>query len=655
MRIRTRLLALASATALLPAFLGASTQPSWAVPARNETPRLAIGAVQGPGASSPYAGRTVIVEGVVTGDFQGEGQLGGVFIQDAGDGDEATSDGIFVHDKGANELAVGDRVQVKGKVGEYKDQTQITPTTVTKLDGGNAVAPLELNLPVTDWERHEGMLLRFPQALTILDSHDFDRYGEIAYGTKRQWAPTGVVDPGQPAIDLLASNKADRLTVDDGRSSQNPTPAVHPNGKPMARDNYFRTGDQVANLTGVLGYSFGSYRLQPTAGADHTASNPRPPAPEKQGNLRVASFNVLNYFTTLTSDDSRARGADTPEEFQRQQAKIVAAMTALDADVFGLMEIENNGIAVDDLVAALNARVGEGTYAAVKTGKVGSDAIFQAFVYKPATVEPAGSFETLSFGNTGNRPSLLQTFRHKDSGELVNVSVNHLKSKGSACKGDPDTGDGQGNCNQTRNKAAEDLVSWLRGDPTGQGAARTLIIGDLNSYDHEDPVKTLVEGGLRRHGEEVHRRTGLFLRLRRHVRLSGSRTREPGRGNQYRRRPGLAHQRGRGGHFRLRHDLQESGGAGTLQPRPVSLLRPRPGGGEPPAREPRNPGALIAGPRRAHAVESRPPPRSAGNQRLITAAASGRKWLRRWRRSANQPQPPSRFRGGHPRRPASRR
>lgn len=493
MSIRIRLLALASA--LLPAFLGTFAQPSWAIPTLTDARPIPIGAVQGTDTASPYAGRTVVVEGVVTGDFQGENQLGGVFIQDAGDGDEATSDGIFVHDKGANELGVGDRVQVKGKVSEYKDQTQITPTAVEKLDGGDPVAPLELSLPVTDWERHEGMLLRFPQSLTILDSHNFDRYGEITYGTDRQWTPTGVVDPGQPAIDLLASNNANRLTVDDGRTSQNPTPAIHPNGKPMARDNYFRSGDQVANLTGVLGYSFGSYRLQPTTGADHTAGNPRPPAPEKQGNLRVASFNVLNYFTTLTSDDSRARGADTPEEFQRQQAKIVAAMTALDADVFGLMEIENNGTAVDDLVAALNARAGEGTYAAVKTGKVGSDAIFQAFVYKPATVEPAGSFETLSFGNTENRPSLLQTFRHKDSGELLNVSVNHLKSKGSACKGDPDTGDGQGNCNQTRTKAAEDLVSWLRGDPTGQGAARTLIIGDLNSYDHEDPVKTLVEGG----------------------------------------------------------------------------------------------------------------------------------------------------------------
>ena len=495
MSIRPRLLALASASALLPAFLGISALPSWAIPTLTDAHPIPIGAVQGAGTTSPYAGRTVVVQGVVTGDFQGENQLGGVFIQDTGDGDEDTSDGIFIHDKGTNDLEIGDRVQVKGKVSEYKDQTQITPTAVEKLDGGDAVAPLELNIPVSDWERHEGMLLRFPQSLSILDSHNFDRYGELTYGTDRQWAPTGIVDPGQPAIDLLASNNANRLTVDDGRTSQNPTPAIHPNGKPMAKDNYFRSGDQVTNLTGVLGYSFGSYRLQPTTGADHTASNPRPPVPEKQGNLRVASFNVLNYFTTLTSDDSRARGADTPEEFQRQQAKIVAAMTALDADVFGLMEIENNGTAVDDLVAALNARAGEGAYATVKTGKVGSDAIFQAFVYKPTTVEPVGSTETLSFGSTGNRPSLLQTFRHKDSGELINVSVNHLKSKGSACKSDPDMGDGQGNCNQTRTKAAEDLVSWLQDDPTGQGAARTVIIGDLNSYDHEDPVKTLVEGG----------------------------------------------------------------------------------------------------------------------------------------------------------------
>ena len=49
--------------------------------------------------------------------------------------------------------------------------------------------------------------------------------------------------------------------------------------------------------------------------------------------------------------------------------------------------------------------------------------------------------------------------------------MNHLKSKGSACAdiGDPDTGDGQGNCNLTRKAAAEALVDWLATDPTGSG------------------------------------------------------------------------------------------------------------------------------------------------------------------------------------------
>src|SRR5690606_39325076 len=80
------------------------------------------------------------------------------------------------------------------------------------------------------------------------------------------------------------------------------------------------------------------------------------------GDLQVAAFNVLNYFTTLGS-----RGADTPEEFQRQQAKIVAALAAIDAEVVGVMEIENNVTAIANLVDALNAAVGAGTYAYIDT------------------------------------------------------------------------------------------------------------------------------------------------------------------------------------------------------------------------------------------------------------------------------------------------
>lgn len=76
------------------------------------------------------------------------------------------------------------------------------------------------------------------------------------------------------------------------------------------------------------------------------------------------------------------------------------------------------------------------------------------------------------------------------------MAVNHLKSKGSACDdiGDPDTGDGSGNCNLTRTLAAEALVDWLATDPTGAGSDKFLIIGDLNSYDKEEPIATIKAG-----------------------------------------------------------------------------------------------------------------------------------------------------------------
>jgi hypothetical protein len=76
---------------------------------------------------------------------------------------------------------------------------------------------------------------------------------------------------------------------------------------------------------------------------------------------------------------------------------------------------------------------------------------------------------------------------------VFTVAVNHLKSKGSSCSsiGDPDIGDGQGNCNGTRTDAATALVNWLATDPTGSGSEDFLILGDLNAYSQEDPVTTI--------------------------------------------------------------------------------------------------------------------------------------------------------------------
>jgi endonuclease/exonuclease/phosphatase family metal-dependent hydrolase len=231
------------------------------------------------------------------------------------------------------------------------------------------------------------------------------------------------------------------------------------------------------------------------------------------GNLKVASFNVLNYFTTIDTgapicgplQNQECRGADTPEELARQRAKIVAALSAINADVVGLIEIENypGNVPTADLVNGLNDMLGAGTYDFIVTGAIGTDAIRQALIYKPATVTPLGAFAILDasvdarFLDDYNRPALAQSFQDNATGGIFTVAVNHLKSKGSDCNdlGDPDLGDGAGNCNLTRLAAALALADWLATDPTGSGDADALIIGDLNSYDKEDPIDALLAAG----------------------------------------------------------------------------------------------------------------------------------------------------------------
>jgi predicted extracellular nuclease len=215
--------------------------------------------------------------------------------------------------------------------------------------------------------------------------------------------------------------------------------------------------------------------------------------------LKIASFNVLNYFTTIDS-----RGANSISELDRQRAKIATAICAMDADIVGLIEIENNGsVAISDLLNGDNGiNANCGPYEYIDTGVIGTDEITVAFIYDAATVTPVGDEAILDssvdprFLDQKNRPALAQTFEDSLSGGKVTVVVNHLKSKGSSCDdvGDPDLNDGQANCNITRTNAALAMVDWLATDPTGSGDPDFLIIGDLNSYRMEDPIDALKQG-----------------------------------------------------------------------------------------------------------------------------------------------------------------
>ncbi|MEJ2484639.1 MAG: hypothetical protein P8Y68_02785, partial [Anaerolineales bacterium] len=102
--------------------------------------------------------------------------------------------------------------------------------------------------------------------------------------------------------------------------------------------------------------------------------------------------------------------------------------------------------------------------------------------------------DPLGYGQEKSRPALAQTFIDNSTGGVFTAVVNHLKSKGSSC-GPGDDDPEAGSCNLTRTLGAQALVNWLANDPTGSYDEDFLIIGDLNSYDKEDPIDALLAGG----------------------------------------------------------------------------------------------------------------------------------------------------------------
>ncbi len=503
-------------------------------------PFTPIPEIQGSGATAAIAG-PVQTRGVVVGDFElpnGSGQLRGFYLQDpVGDANAATSDGIFVFTGGTDNVALGDVVRVGGTASEFQGQTQISASSLVKC-GTGAVSPVDLTLPrltADDLEPFEGMLVRLPQTLTVTEHFQLGRFGQVVVSSSgRLRQPTDVVAPGLAAAAMQAFNTLNRLIIDDDSNLQNPDPIVFGrNGAPLTAANTLRGGDTITGAVGVLTYTWAgsaasgnAYRVRPVGAlagaAQFAAVNQRPVVPlPLAGRLRVAGMNVLNFFNTFGNacttgvggPPTECRGAGNQAEFDRQWPKTVAAILGSNADIVGVVEIENDGYGPDSaiqfLVSRLDAATAPGTWAAIDvdtaTGQVdalGDDAIKVGLIYKPSRAVPVGqtaALNTATFvtgGDSGprNRPSLAQAFEEVDTGARLVVDVNHLKSKGSACDA-PDAGDGQGNCNAVRLAAAEELRAWLASDPTGIGDLDVLVLGDLNAYRMEDPVAALVAGG----------------------------------------------------------------------------------------------------------------------------------------------------------------
>ncbi|MBN2550393.1 MAG: ExeM/NucH family extracellular endonuclease [Anaerolineales bacterium] len=471
--------------------------------------QMRIHHVQGDGAESPFDGEVITdLFGVVTWV-----QSKGFYMQDPQpDADADTSEGIYVYTSSAPTAKVGEAVTVTGMVDEYYLMTEITSVTSVVTDTTTEViTPFVLDLPVAvNLEPQESMLVTIPETMTVSQNYFQGRYGQVTLSADgRLYNPLN----GSHAV-TLEENLRRMLVLDDNSTAQNMTIVPY-----IGDDNTLRAGDEVANLTGVIDYglinSSGGYfyRLQPTQAVTFVRKNERTTAPEVlPGSLRVASFNLYNFFNGNGDGTGfpALRGPSTYDEFVRQRDKLIPALVALNGDIVGLMEVENDNafiatqlIAIQDLVNSLNAVMGAGTYAWVLEPAPGTDQIKVAMIYKPAVVTPQGAGQNFqmdygAYTDVFNRPPLAQTFKLNSTGDVFTVVVNHFKSKGcgDATGADLDQGDGAGCYAAKRLAQAQAMLLVITQLQTSSGDEDVLVIGDLNAYAEEASIQALITGGL---------------------------------------------------------------------------------------------------------------------------------------------------------------
>ena len=499
--------------------------------------------IQGSGATTPVPNTTVAIEGIVTRTFTSSTKLNGFYVQEEDtdkDTDPTTSEGIFVFDpSGVFSGIVGDIVQVTGTVVEFVSNSGGVTSSLTQLTNITNVTPISSSNPlpgsitvklpvanVSDLERYEGMLVEVSATegnLAVTEYFQLGRFGQVtlsatgssnAAGTDArldqytQFYPPSV----QGYADYLAETAKRRIILDDGSSVQNTDPILFGRGgQPLSAFNTLRGGDELSSVIAILDERFEGYRLQTTTGVNFQPTNTRPSTlPDVRGTLRVSGFNLLNYFNGdgMGGGFPTSRGADNLAEFNRQRDKTTKAIVESGVDIFAFNELENDGYgatsAIHDIVNGANSVTAPGTYAFIDPGtSTGTDAITVAMIYKPAKVTPIGDAAVIpnGFGNgafdlVGRKP-VAQAFEEIATKARFTVVGNHWKSKGSSSggAGDTDAGDGQGLSNGTRTRQAEDLAAWLATKPTGSTDPDYLILGDLNSYAKEDPLRTLGNAG----------------------------------------------------------------------------------------------------------------------------------------------------------------
>lgn len=460
-------------------------------------------------------GATVVVRGVVTAVFAG---LDGFFLEApraAWDGDPDSPEGIFVY-AGRHGIPVrtGMRVRFAARYQRFHGYPELARPHGLVHCGRMPLPPAVTLAPpfsARAWRAVRGMRVRVPAPLAVDGLHDLTRYGEVRlHAGGRHFAPTELTAPGAAALRLARLARARELWLDDGSSHAHPRP-LRLGGLRLDAGDRLRAGDRLGPVTGLAYHAYGRDLLEVTRLARDGAATrpPSPPVGLPEG-LRVASFNVQNYFNHAMNGQPfpTERGARTAAQFRCQTQKLVAALAAMHPAIAGLQEVENDGHGDDGalaaLVGALNRTVAGRPYRYVAPPgpRLGTDLIAPALVYDARRVEPAGRVAVLEAPPARAdlraglpRPVLAAAFRPRGGGPAFTVAVVHLRSKYSACGHGLDSHGGAGHCAAARARASRFVAHWLAGGPTGIDAPATILLGDFNAYPHEAAIRDLRAAG----------------------------------------------------------------------------------------------------------------------------------------------------------------
>ncbi len=468
-----------------------------------------IGEIQGEGHSSPLVGLTVATSGIVTAV-----RTNGFYLQDSGDGNDATSDGIFVFTQTAPTVAVGDAVEVGGKVAEFVSdpgvgltQTEIDAPTVTIVSHDNALPDavvigaggrlppanvidddgLTSYDPVHDgidfYESLEGMRVTIDNPLVIQSTNSF---GETYVVASDGVGATGVAARG--GLTLSAGDfNPERIQID----SLNANPAL------------FTEGDHIGSVTGILGYSRDEYEVltssEPTLRQAGGLARETTSLVGDADHLAIATYNVENLDPSDNKYDILAHD-------------IVYNLGA--PDIISLQEVQDdNGSGsgvlsanqnLTNLVNALNAADPTAHYvfaqidptAENSTGGEPNGNIRNAFLYDMNRVSLiANSLELIqgdAFHNSRN--PLVGTFSFNGHDVIV-VDV-HSYSRGGS---DPDFGVNQPpvqSGDDRRTAMADTIKAYVDNHLATDPSLQFAVMGDFNGFYYETALQHLAAGGV---------------------------------------------------------------------------------------------------------------------------------------------------------------